>query len=86
MFNELQITLTGGCTVVTIAMWLLWIVVGVVWLYQTRLFNPLRKFITSLKILIKPRKQRSYYINLYKNGYIYKWCQDLCLKKWNKGL
>jgi hypothetical protein len=86
MFNDYVITLNGGFAIVTIMMWISFILYVLYYIYQTRLFKPLRKLKDSLVVLIKPRKQRYQYSSLYNAGYIYKWSFDRCIKKWDKGL
>lgn len=81
MLSDFEITFTGGFAIVTILMWLLGIVIGLIVIYQSRLLKPLRKFIASLKVLSEPRKHRNQYNNLHTAGYIYKWSRDLCLRK-----
>ena len=55
MFNDFEITLTGGYAIVTVTMWLFWMVVGLIMIYQSKFFKLLG---VSFKVLIKPRRQR----------------------------
>jgi hypothetical protein len=86
MLNDFEIIVTGGFAIVTIMMWVSFLLLSLYYIYKSRLLKPLRKFIDSLIVLIKPRKQRYQYNNLYVAGYIYRWSFELCLIKWNRGL
>lgn len=83
---EFKITVYGGFAIVTLLMWGFWFVVGLITIYQSRLFRPTRKFIGSVLILIKPSKQYHQYVSLHRAGYIYKWSLNLCLLKNGKGV
>lgn len=81
MFNDFELTVTGGFAIVTIAMWVTFVLAGIFIAYQSRFARPLRKLVSSIRVLLIRKKTEAMYIKLHKNGYIYKWSRDLALRR-----
>lgn len=81
MFSDFEITVTGGFAIVTLAMWALLVIAVLILCYQSPPLRPLRKAVSSVRVLVVRKKTADMYRKLHANGYIYRWSRDLCLRR-----